>query len=134
MTKPLSLSLPLFLSLSLPPSPLLSLSLSLSFPPPPFFLSLRQHKDLLVGYLLSLLRGLPRVQWVEEASSKKGRGKTVPLCSLTTRSMYSHLQLLHLVIENKGLALTAIHYNYSRKMSLTPMGYVKTDFNTVHSY
>ncbi|XP_041956080.1 LOW QUALITY PROTEIN: phosphatidylinositol 4-kinase, catalytic, alpha b [Alosa sapidissima] len=32
-----------------------------------------QHKDVVVGYLLSLLRGLPCVQWVEEASSRKGR-------------------------------------------------------------
>ncbi|XP_063050038.1 phosphatidylinositol 4-kinase alpha-like [Engraulis encrasicolus] len=32
-----------------------------------------QHKDLLVDYLLSLLRGLPRVQWVEETAGRKGR-------------------------------------------------------------
>uniref|UniRef100_A0A8C9XDF1 Phosphatidylinositol 4-kinase alpha n=1 Tax=Sander lucioperca TaxID=283035 RepID=A0A8C9XDF1_SANLU len=32
-----------------------------------------QHKDILVSYLLSLLRGLPRVQWVEESSGKKGK-------------------------------------------------------------
>ncbi|KAK5870930.1 hypothetical protein PBY51_003836 [Eleginops maclovinus] len=32
-----------------------------------------QHKDILVSYLLSLLRGLPRVQWIEESSGKKGK-------------------------------------------------------------
>uniref|UniRef100_A0A3Q4BDL3 Phosphatidylinositol 4-kinase, catalytic, alpha b n=1 Tax=Mola mola TaxID=94237 RepID=A0A3Q4BDL3_MOLML len=32
-----------------------------------------QHKDLLVSYLLNLLRGLPRVQWIEESSGKKGK-------------------------------------------------------------
>ncbi|KAM6965038.1 phosphatidylinositol 4-kinase, catalytic, alpha b isoform 2-T2 [Aplochiton taeniatus] len=32
-----------------------------------------QHKDTLVSYLLSLLRGLPRFQWIEESSGKKGR-------------------------------------------------------------
>ncbi|XP_061585478.1 phosphatidylinositol 4-kinase, catalytic, alpha b isoform X1 [Cololabis saira] len=32
-----------------------------------------QHKDVLVPYLLSLLRGLPRVQWIEESLGKKGK-------------------------------------------------------------
>uniref|UniRef100_A0A3P9JHX6 Phosphatidylinositol 4-kinase alpha n=1 Tax=Oryzias latipes TaxID=8090 RepID=A0A3P9JHX6_ORYLA len=32
-----------------------------------------QHKDMLVSYLLSLLRGLPRVQWIEESCGKKGK-------------------------------------------------------------
>uniref|UniRef100_A0A7N6FKC0 Phosphatidylinositol 4-kinase alpha n=1 Tax=Anabas testudineus TaxID=64144 RepID=A0A7N6FKC0_ANATE len=32
-----------------------------------------QHKDMLVSYLLSLLRGLPRVQWIEESLGKKGK-------------------------------------------------------------
>uniref|UniRef100_A0A3Q2DBD8 Phosphatidylinositol 4-kinase alpha n=1 Tax=Cyprinodon variegatus TaxID=28743 RepID=A0A3Q2DBD8_CYPVA len=30
-----------------------------------------QHKDTLVPYLLSLLKGLPRVQWIEEGLGKK---------------------------------------------------------------
>ncbi|KAM9823027.1 phosphatidylinositol 4-kinase, catalytic, alpha b isoform 3-T3 [Syngnathus typhle] len=32
-----------------------------------------QHKDTLVPYLLSLLRGLPRVQWIEDGLGKKGK-------------------------------------------------------------
>ncbi|KAK1800994.1 hypothetical protein P4O66_004738 [Electrophorus voltai] len=32
-----------------------------------------QHKDMVVGYLLSLLRGLPRVQWVEEATGRRSK-------------------------------------------------------------
>uniref|UniRef100_A0A7N8XHB8 Phosphatidylinositol 4-kinase alpha n=1 Tax=Mastacembelus armatus TaxID=205130 RepID=A0A7N8XHB8_9TELE len=32
-----------------------------------------QHKDIFVPYLLSLLRGLPRVQWIEESLGKKGK-------------------------------------------------------------
>lgn len=34
---------------------------------------------MLVSYLLSLLRGLPRVQWIEESLGKKGKGKNNPL-------------------------------------------------------
>ncbi|XP_054851710.1 phosphatidylinositol 4-kinase alpha [Eublepharis macularius] len=33
-----------------------------------------QHKDTLVPYLLRLLRGLAKVQWIEESNSRKGRG------------------------------------------------------------
>ncbi|XP_053135266.1 phosphatidylinositol 4-kinase alpha isoform X2 [Hemicordylus capensis] len=33
-----------------------------------------QHKDTLVPYLLRLLRGLSKVQWIEESNSRKGRG------------------------------------------------------------
>lgn len=33
-----------------------------------------QHKDAIVPYLLWLLKGLPKVQWIEESSERKGRG------------------------------------------------------------
>ncbi|XP_060105894.1 phosphatidylinositol 4-kinase alpha [Heteronotia binoei] len=33
-----------------------------------------QHKDTIVPYLLRLLRGLSKVQWIEESNSRKGRG------------------------------------------------------------
>lgn len=33
-----------------------------------------QHKDAIVPYLLGLLKGLPKVQWIEESSERKGRG------------------------------------------------------------
>lgn len=33
-----------------------------------------QHKDVIVPYLLGLLKGLPKVQWIEESSEHKGRG------------------------------------------------------------
>ncbi|XP_067429551.1 phosphatidylinositol 4-kinase alpha isoform X1 [Thunnus thynnus] len=32
-----------------------------------------QHKDAIVPYLLGLLKGLPKVQWIEESSERKGR-------------------------------------------------------------
>ncbi|XP_010863670.1 phosphatidylinositol 4-kinase, catalytic, alpha b isoform X2 [Esox lucius] len=32
-----------------------------------------QHKEMVVPYLLILLRGLPRFQWIEESSGKKGK-------------------------------------------------------------
>uniref|UniRef100_A0A672M148 Phosphatidylinositol 4-kinase alpha n=1 Tax=Sinocyclocheilus grahami TaxID=75366 RepID=A0A672M148_SINGR len=37
-----------------------------------------QHKDTIVPYLLVLLKGLPRVQWIEESSERKGR-ETLPI-------------------------------------------------------
>uniref|UniRef100_A0A8C1SW62 Phosphatidylinositol 4-kinase alpha n=1 Tax=Cyprinus carpio TaxID=7962 RepID=A0A8C1SW62_CYPCA len=37
-----------------------------------------QHKDTIVPYLLGLLKGLPRVQWIEESSERKGR-ETLPI-------------------------------------------------------
>ncbi|KAF0034106.1 hypothetical protein F2P81_014172 [Scophthalmus maximus] len=43
-----------------------------------------QHKDILVSYLLSLLRGLPRVQWIEESLGKKGK---VYLCRYVVPSL-----------------------------------------------
>uniref|UniRef100_A0A287AQP4 Phosphatidylinositol 4-kinase alpha n=1 Tax=Sus scrofa TaxID=9823 RepID=A0A287AQP4_PIG len=33
-----------------------------------------QHKDSVVPYLLRLLKGLPKVYWVEESTARKGRG------------------------------------------------------------
>ncbi|XP_018584214.1 phosphatidylinositol 4-kinase, catalytic, alpha b isoform X1 [Scleropages formosus] len=33
----------------------------------------RDHKEFLVPYLLGLLKGLPRVQWIEEGSARKGK-------------------------------------------------------------
>lgn len=38
-----------------------------------------QHKDAIVPYLLGLLKGLPKVQWIEESSERKGRGNCAPL-------------------------------------------------------
>uniref|UniRef100_A0A8C5FRY1 Phosphatidylinositol 4-kinase, catalytic, alpha a n=1 Tax=Gadus morhua TaxID=8049 RepID=A0A8C5FRY1_GADMO len=37
-----------------------------------------QHKDAIVPYLLGLLKGLTRVQWIEESSERKGRD-TLPV-------------------------------------------------------
>ncbi|XP_057176975.1 phosphatidylinositol 4-kinase alpha isoform X2 [Triplophysa rosa] len=37
-----------------------------------------QHKDTIVPYLLGLLKGLPRVQWIEESSERRGR-ETLPV-------------------------------------------------------
>ncbi|XP_062869739.1 phosphatidylinositol 4-kinase alpha isoform X2 [Trichomycterus rosablanca] len=37
-----------------------------------------QHKDTIVPYLLGLLKGLPRVQWIEESSERKGK-ETLPI-------------------------------------------------------
>uniref|UniRef100_A0AAX7V0W9 Phosphatidylinositol 4-kinase alpha n=1 Tax=Astatotilapia calliptera TaxID=8154 RepID=A0AAX7V0W9_ASTCA len=37
-----------------------------------------QHKDAIVPYLLGLLKGLPKVQWIEESSERKGRD-TLPV-------------------------------------------------------
>uniref|UniRef100_A0A3Q3WCT9 Phosphatidylinositol 4-kinase, catalytic, alpha b n=1 Tax=Mola mola TaxID=94237 RepID=A0A3Q3WCT9_MOLML len=37
-----------------------------------------QHKDVIVPYLLGLLKGLPKVQWIEESSERKGR-ETLPV-------------------------------------------------------
>uniref|UniRef100_A0A7N6AQ75 Phosphatidylinositol 4-kinase alpha n=1 Tax=Anabas testudineus TaxID=64144 RepID=A0A7N6AQ75_ANATE len=37
-----------------------------------------QHKDVIVPYLLGLLKGLPKVQWIEESSERKARD-TLPV-------------------------------------------------------
>ncbi len=42
---------------------------------------LSQHKDTVVSYLLSLLKGLPRVQWVEENAGRKCKGTSSFLSS-----------------------------------------------------
>ncbi len=42
---------------------------------------LSQHKDTVVTYLLSLLKGLPRVQWVEENAGRKCKGTSSFLSS-----------------------------------------------------
>ncbi|XP_051887688.1 phosphatidylinositol 4-kinase, catalytic, alpha b [Pristis pectinata] len=34
-----------------------------------------QHKETVVPYLLRLLKGLPKVQWIEDSSGRKNRGK-----------------------------------------------------------
>ncbi|XP_030632922.1 phosphatidylinositol 4-kinase, catalytic, alpha b isoform X1 [Chanos chanos] len=69
-----------------------------------------QHKDTILGYLLSLLRGLPRVQWVEETGTRKGR-ETLPMaenfsfCLVTLlsdvaqRDPQSRSQILEAVME-----------------------------------
>lgn len=42
---------------------------------------LLQHKDAIVPYLLGLLKGLPKVQWIEESSERKGRGNYYYVCN-----------------------------------------------------
>ncbi|XP_068562505.1 phosphatidylinositol 4-kinase alpha isoform X1 [Cebidichthys violaceus] len=42
-----------------------------------------QHKDAIVPYLLGLLKGLPKVQWIEESSERKGR-ETLPVAEIFT--------------------------------------------------
>uniref|UniRef100_A0A6I8NV54 Phosphatidylinositol 4-kinase alpha n=1 Tax=Ornithorhynchus anatinus TaxID=9258 RepID=A0A6I8NV54_ORNAN len=47
-----------------------------------------QHKESLVPYLLRLLRGLPRVEWIEDSTARKGRGllpvaETFSFCLVT---------------------------------------------------
>lgn len=44
-----------------------------------YVILLLQHKDAIVPYLLGLLKGLPKVQWIEESSERKGRGNDTPL-------------------------------------------------------
>lgn len=41
-----------------------------------------QHKDVIVPYLLGLLKGLPKVQWIEESSEHKGRGNVASVICL----------------------------------------------------
>ncbi|XP_041760383.2 phosphatidylinositol 4-kinase alpha-like isoform X1 [Coregonus clupeaformis] len=69
-----------------------------------------QHKETVVPYLLTLLRGLPRVQWIEESSGKKG-GEALPiaenfsfclvtlLADVAQRDPDSRTQILEAVME-----------------------------------
>ncbi|XDV49647.1 hypothetical protein PO909_018856 [Leuciscus waleckii] len=69
-----------------------------------------QHKDTVVSYLLSLLKGLPRVQWVEENAGRKCK-ETLPMaenfsfCLVTLlsdvaqRDPESRTQILEAVME-----------------------------------
>uniref|UniRef100_F6SPP9 Phosphatidylinositol 4-kinase alpha n=1 Tax=Xenopus tropicalis TaxID=8364 RepID=F6SPP9_XENTR len=57
-----------------------------------------QHKETVVPYLLRLLRGLPKVQWIEESNSRKGKGtlpvaETFSFCLVTLLSDVAHRDL-----------------------------------------
>ncbi|MEQ2273167.1 Phosphatidylinositol 4-kinase alpha [Xenotaenia resolanae] len=69
-----------------------------------------QHKDILVPYLLSLLKGLPRVQWIEEGLGKKGKhflpvAENFSFCLVTLlsdvaqRDPGSRIEILNTVLE-----------------------------------
>ncbi|KAJ1093784.1 hypothetical protein NDU88_006876 [Pleurodeles waltl] len=54
-----------------------------------------QHKEDMVPYLLRLLKGLPKVQWIEESMSRKARGvlpvsETFSFCLVTLLSDVAH--------------------------------------------
>lgn len=49
-----------------------------------------QHKDTIVPYLLGLLKGLPKVQWIEESSERKGR-ENLPVAENFTFSLVTLL-------------------------------------------
>uniref|UniRef100_A0A8C4EJ24 Phosphatidylinositol 4-kinase alpha n=1 Tax=Dicentrarchus labrax TaxID=13489 RepID=A0A8C4EJ24_DICLA len=49
-----------------------------------------QHKDAIVPYLLGLLKGLPKVQWIEESSERKGR-ETLPVAEIFSFSLVTLL-------------------------------------------
>ncbi|KAM4578692.1 phosphatidylinositol 4-kinase, catalytic, alpha b isoform 2-T2 [Fundulus diaphanus] len=69
-----------------------------------------QHKDILVPYLLSLLKGLPRVQWIEEGLGKKAKdflpvAENFSFCLVTLlsdvaqRDPGSRLEILSIILE-----------------------------------
>ncbi|XP_012721040.2 phosphatidylinositol 4-kinase, catalytic, alpha b isoform X2 [Fundulus heteroclitus] len=69
-----------------------------------------QHKDTLVPYLLSLLKGLPRVQWIEEGLGKKAKdflpvAENFSFCLVTLlsdvaqRDQGSRLEILSTILE-----------------------------------
>ncbi|XP_029475641.1 phosphatidylinositol 4-kinase alpha isoform X2 [Rhinatrema bivittatum] len=54
-----------------------------------------QHKDILMQYLLRLLKGLPKIQWIEESTARKGRGmlpiaENFSFCLVTMLSDVAH--------------------------------------------
>ncbi|XP_072310378.1 phosphatidylinositol 4-kinase alpha isoform X1 [Eucyclogobius newberryi] len=49
-----------------------------------------QHKDSIVPYLLGLLKGLPKVQWIEESSLRKGHD-TLPVAEIFSFSLVTLL-------------------------------------------
>uniref|UniRef100_A0A3B3RAH4 1-phosphatidylinositol 4-kinase n=1 Tax=Paramormyrops kingsleyae TaxID=1676925 RepID=A0A3B3RAH4_9TELE len=68
-----------------------------------------EHKDMIVPYLLGLLKGLPRVQWIEESTGRKGReilpiAENFSFCLVTMlsdvaqRDSFSRGQILEAVI------------------------------------
>ncbi|XP_027889468.1 phosphatidylinositol 4-kinase, catalytic, alpha b isoform X2 [Xiphophorus couchianus] len=73
-----------------------------------------QHKDMVVPYLLSLLKGLPRVQWIEEGLGKKEKdflpvAENFSFCLVTIlsdvaqREPQSRLDILSTILEVMGV-------------------------------
>ncbi|CAH2295523.1 phosphatidylinositol 4-kinase alpha isoform X1 [Pelobates cultripes] len=59
-----------------------------------------QHKDNVVPYLLRLLRGLPKVVWIEESNARKGKGtlsvaEIFSFCLVTLLSDVAHRDLCY---------------------------------------
>ncbi|ELK15571.1 Phosphatidylinositol 4-kinase alpha [Pteropus alecto] len=83
-----------------------------------------QHKDSVVPYLLRLLKGLPKVYWVEESTARKGRGalpvaESFSFCLVTLLSdvAYRDPSLRDEYME-EGVATTAGGYKASRRTTL----------------
>ncbi len=54
-----------------------------------------QHKDAIVPYLLGLLKGLPKVQWIEESSERKGRGNYTPVIIMSVTMLNISYNILY---------------------------------------